>query len=364
MTRDTPSDAGRKPQKVHALAEVLDQSVVAADDLAERLDDGAIRCVACAHLCKLRDGKRGICHVRYNAGGRLMVPTNYVAGVQVDPIEKKPFFHMKPGSDALTFGMLGCNFKCSYCQNWVTSQALREDDHGVRPSEVSADELIAIAKRRGASSVVSSYNEPLITAEWGRHIFGLAKDAGLMTGMVSNGNATPQVLDYLRPVTDAYKVDLKSFDETSYRRLGGMLDSVLNSIRGAHDRGFWVEVVTLLIPGFNTDDTEIRQMAEFLASVSPQIPWHLTAFHQDYKMTDPQNTQPEQLLRAREIGREVGLQYVYCGNLAGRLADSESTHCHNCGETLIPRRGYHVGKIALTASGACPACGTAIPGRW
>ncbi|MBI3894390.1 MAG: radical SAM protein, partial [Acidobacteria bacterium] len=194
--------------------------------------------------------------------------------------------------------------------------------------------------------------------------FKEAKAAGLITGYVSNGNGTPQVLEYLRPWVDLYKVDLKSFDERHYHQLGGRLQPILDTIRRLYQMGFWVEIVTLVIPGFNDSDEELQRMAEFLASVSPEIPWHVTAFHQDYKMTDPNNTSPETLMRAAEIGKKAGLQYVYAGNLPGQIGELENTRCPNCRETLIERYGFRVQNYKLTPSGACPSCGKTIPGRW
>jgi pyruvate formate lyase activating enzyme len=212
--------------------------------------------------------------------------------------------------------------------------------------------------------VVSTYNEPLITSEWAVEIFKHVKAAGLMTGYVSNGNGTPRVLEYIRPWVDLYKVDLKSFDDKHYRQLGGRLQPILDTIRRLHAMDFWVEVVTLLIPGFNSSEDEIERLTAFVASVSPDIPWHVTAFHPDYKMTDPPATTPQMLLRAADIGRRNGLRYVYAGNLPGHVGENENTRCHACGETLIERSGYYIRAYRLTADGSCPTCATKIPGRW
>jgi pyruvate formate lyase activating enzyme len=305
-----------------------------------------------------------VCKVRFNRGGKLLAPWGYAAGVQCDPIEKKPFHHAWPGALAYSFGMLGCDLHCSYCQNWVTSQALRDPTAVSRPMRATPEEMVREAVELGARAVVSTYNEPLITAEWAVAVFREAKKAGLATGFVSNGNGTPQVLDYLRPWVDLYKVDLKSFDDRHYRQLGGRLEPILRTIRALDEMGFWVEIVTLVIPGFNDSEDELKRLAEFVASVSPMIPWHVTAFHKDYKMTDPENTTPEMLVHAAEIGRAAGLKYVYAGNLPGRVGDLENTRCHGCGETVIERYGYLITGYHLTAEGACPRCATAIPGRW
>src|SRR5262245_41392143 len=271
------------------LAEVLAQET-RAGELYHQMPDGRLRCVACGHRCPLPDGAVGVCKVRFNRGGTLFVPWGYVGGVQCDPIEKKPFFHALPGALAFSFGMLGCDLHCSYCQNWVTSQALRDPNAVAPPMAVTPAQLVAAALDQGARLVVSTYNEPLITAEWAVAIFREARAAGLKTAFVSNGNGTPRVLEYLRPHLDFYKVDLKSFDDRHYRQLGGRIEPILDSIRRIHAMGLWLELVTLLIPGFNDSRDEIDRLTAFIANVSPDIPWHVTAFHQDYRMTDRRNT--------------------------------------------------------------------------
>jgi pyruvate formate lyase activating enzyme len=284
--------------------------------------------------------------------------------VQCDPVEKKPFFHAYSGALACSFGMLGCDLHCSYCQNWVTSQAIR-DPHAVSsPLAVTPEMLVEEALNQGARLLVSTYNEPLITSEWAVAIFKEAKTAGLATAFVSNGNGTPQVLEYLHPWIDLYKVDLKSFDEQHYHQLGGRLQPILETIRRLQQMGLWLEIVTLLIPGFNDSDEELARLAEFLAGVSPDIPWHVTAFHKDYRMTDPADTTPEMLRRAAEIGKKAGLRYIYAGNLPGEVGDLENTRCPDCHELLIERYGYHIVKYRLTQNGCCPRCAKPIPGRW
>jgi len=348
-----------------SLAEVLDEMTAeGASELTEHLADKSLRCFACGHRCLIKEGKRGICKVRFNEGGHLRVPINYVAALQCDPTEKKPFFHALPGSDTLTFGMLGCDLHCGYCQNWLTSQALRDDAAVTTPQVVTAERLVAMARAYGASMVGSSYNEPLITAEWAVEVFKLAKPAGLRTAFISNGNATPQVLDYLRPWTDCYKIDLKSMSDRNYRQLGGVVDNILDTVKMVHERGFWEEIVTLVIPGFNDSADELQRAADFIASVSPDIPWHVTAFHQDYRMNDNANTTAEQLIRTCEIGRDAGLRYVYAGNLPGKVGRWENTFCPSCDELLVERYGYLIQKMKVTPDGKCPKCREIIPGIW
>ncbi|MCH7835588.1 MAG: AmmeMemoRadiSam system radical SAM enzyme [Chloroflexi bacterium] len=349
--------------KAISLSERVD-SLTREGELYERLADNKVRCYACGHRCLILEGQRGICQVRFNRGGTLMVPHNYVGALQCDPTEKKPFFHVLPGSQALTFGMLGCDYHCGYCQNWLTSQALRDPVAGLDPDEVGAAGLVAMAQRMGARVVASSYNEPLITSEWALEVFKRAKPQGFVTAYVSNGNGTREVLEYLRPWLDCYKIDLKSMSDRSYRSLGGKLENVLETVRMVHEMEFWMEIVTLLVPGFNDSEEEIREAARFLAGISPDVPWHLTAFHKDYKMTDPEDTEPRTLLRAAEIGRQEGLRFVYCGNQPGRVGDNENTLCPSCRRPLVRRLGYTILDYDLTAEGSCPDCGTTIPGIW
>ena len=348
------------------LAGVLDDLTVEGE-LYESLPDQAVRCYACGHRCLIREGRRGICKVRFNQGGKLLVPWGYVAALQVDPIEKKPFNHFLPGSDALTFGMLGCDFHCSYCQNHITSQAMRDPAsdiaiHSLR--QISAEQLVTHALRSGAKVIASSYNEPLITSEWALDIFRQATSAGLKCVYISNGNATPEVLSYLRPYMVGYKIDLKTMQDRHYRKLGGVLNHVLDSIQLAYDLGLWVEVVTLVVPGFNDSTEELMDAARYITSVSADIPWHVTAFHPDYKMTDPARTPVDTLLRAAEIGQEAGLNHVYAGNLPGHVNEYEHTNCPNCGSAVIERYGYVVTGYHLTSQGTCNKCNTAVPGVW
>jgi pyruvate formate lyase activating enzyme len=559
------------------IGDLLDTLTVTGD-LYKKLDDNTIECYACGHRCKIREGRRGICQVRFNEGGELRVPWGYVAALQSDPVEKKPFFHVNPGSNALTFGMLGCDFHCGYCftgdtmvitdrgpiplqnafdlgislqklpdgdisipfdlkavtasgnlhkvkavfrhsyegemikvkpyylpsitctpdhrvyvidrpdrmpyriqakdlrkehylviprtfhlsadqaidaieymqsceveqnkqavlagiidrdssqkisallpqqnnndehifiesekfylvpirdiasesfqghvfnmeveeehnylanfllvsncQNWLTSQAMRDPSSDVSVNfirKMTPKEMVRLAHQTHASTVVSSYNEPLITSEWAVEIFKEAKADGLMCAYVSNGNNTPEVMEYIRPYISAYKVDLKCMQDKNYRKLGGVLQNTLNGIKRAHDLGLWVEIVTLTIPGFNDSNEELWDAARFIAGVSRDIPWHVTAFHKDYKMTDPDNTDAKTLLRAAEIGHEAGLRFVYAGNLPGQVGEYEDTFCPHCNARLIRRSGYVIQEYHITGEGKCPKCNTDIPGLW
>jgi len=349
-----------------SLADKLDKLTRPAR-LVDVDDSGIPRCLACAHRCQIKPGGRGVCQMRFNRGGQIMAPWGYVAGLNADPIEKKPFMHFLPGSLALTYGMLGCNFHCDFCQNWVSSQALREPAaeamaEAIQP--ITPSGLVESALRSGARVIASSYNEPLITTEWSLDVFQAAKEQDLRCVYVSNGFATPEVLRALRPVLDGFKVDLKCITDRQYRELGGRLQVVLDSIALAAELGMWVEVVTLVIPGFNDSSDDLWQMARYLVSVSAGIPWHVTAFHPMYKRVNGQRTSAEILERAAEIGQEAGLHYVYAGNLPGRVGSLENTYCPSCRALLVERSGYHILENRLNAGGLCPDCATPIAGVW
>ena len=354
----------RKPMAGDVPTADLIDPLVREGQLYAAIGEDRVHCYACAHNCQITSKGRGICQVRYNLEGTLYVPYGYVAALQCDPTEKKPFFHIYPGSDTLTFGMLGCDMHCPYCQNWDTSQALRDANAGRPIVQVTPGEMVAMAQRNHAACVASSYNEPLITTEWAVDIFRAAKTAGLTCLFVSNGNATREALEFLRPFADGYKIDLKTMDDRRYRQLGTVRDHVLDGIRMAHELGFWVEIVTLIIPGFNDSADELREAARYLRSISADIPWHVTAFHQDYRMRDPDNTSARTLIKAAEIGYKAGLHYVYAGNLPGRVDAYEDTRCPHCQLTLIRRYGYVVLDYKLTAAGTCPGCATKIAGIW
>lgn len=356
-------------ERLKSLKEMLHvHTVPAAEALIERIPNTEdVRCYACGHRCLVKPGRDGVCRVRYNDHGTLRVPHGYTAALACDPIEKKPFFHVLPGSDALTFGMLGCDFHCGYCQNWVTSQMLRDPDAVAGGKQYTPEDLVQLALDNNAPVIASSYNEPLITSEWAVDVFKVARTRGLKCAYISNGNGTPQVLDFLRPHVEAYKVDLKTFSDKNYRQLGGVLDNVLQTIRDLKARNFWVEIVTLLVPNFSDNGDDLRKMVDFLASVDPLMPWHVTAFHTDYKFDRQKgfrDTEPDDLLQAVELAQAAGLKYIYSGNLPGRVGDFENTRCHGCNNTVITRRHFRVLQNRVTNSGHCPDCNTPLPGIW
>jgi pyruvate formate lyase activating enzyme len=238
------------------------------------------------------------------------------------------------------------------------------DESGAFVRRISPEQIVAVARRTGAEVIASSYNEPLITSEWAVAVFKQAVQAGMKCVYVSNGNATPEVLEYLRPYLSGMKIDLKSMQEKNYRQLGGVLKNVLDTIRRVKEMGLWLEVVTLVVPGFNDSNDELWEAARFLTSVSADIPWHVTAFHSDYKMSDTDNTPARTLLRAAEIGREAGLHFVYGGNLPGQVGEYEDTACPKCNSALVRRSGYFIRSNNITASGTCPKCGEKVPGVW
>ncbi len=347
-----------------SLQQQLDQYAVPADLAVSGPDDKPV-CTACGHKCELaEEGARGICRLRFNQNGRIMAPFGYVAGAACDPIEKKPLYHFYPGSEAFSFGMLGCNFQCEFCQNWISSQALKESRAGTDIQPCSAEKLISTARSKNCRVVAATYNEPLISTEWAVSIFRLARGQGMACCYVTNGFASIEVLDYLEPWLDAANVDVKCFSDSSYRRLGGRLQPVLDTVRELRRRGKWVETTTLVVPGFNDSEEELRRLTEFLASVDPLMPWHVSAYHADYKVADTRNRTPlATLYRAVELGREAGLKYIYLGNVAvdGEFVD---TRCHECGEILFHRQSFSARQTESFADHKCLKCGTDIPGRW
>ncbi len=329
--------------------------------LAIAEEAGATRCVACAHRCLIRPDREGICHVRENRNGRLVTLTHGQAvAANADPIEKKPLFHFYPGSVAFSVAAQGCNFHCLHCQNFAISQAPRE---GVRlPAfELSPFQVVAAARRHGARSVAYTYTEPTVFLEWVLDTARLARAAGIANVLVTNGYQSPEALDLLAPVIDAANVDLKSFDDTFYRRVcGARLAPVLETLVGMRARGIWLEVTTLLIPGLNDDPDRIAALARWIVSeLGPETPWHVSRFFPNYQLEDLPPTPLATIECAVEIGRGEGLRHVYSGNVGGR---DDDTTCAECGATLIRRRGFSAAPGPALAGGRCRHCGHELAG--
>ena len=329
-------------------------------ELHERRD-GHLRCTACAHRCVLTDGRVGACGVREGRDGGVVVPFGYIARRYVRAVETNTIYHVEPGSKSLTFGMYGCDLRCPYCHNWRLSQALREDVAGEAPIPMTAESLVDEAVAAGCRVMCAAYNEPMIAAEWVRTVFEQAKARGLRTMVVSDGNTTPEALAYLRPSTDVFRVDLKGFAPEHYKALGGRIEPVLEAIAEARRLGYWVEVVTLVVPGFNDDAAGLRGLAKKLVAIDPALPWHLNAFQPRYKMTDRPAMHPELLLSVAGSAFARGLSFVYVGNVTGTFRELEHTRCPRCHATVVERDNFTTTELRLRGA-ACPDCGERIPG--
>lgn len=340
--------------------------------LSTKLDKHRVQCQACNWRCTIADGKTGICGVRKNVGGKLqlMVYARPVS-VHVDPMEKKPLYHFLPGTEIFSIGTVGCNLGCDFCQNFDISQVTKEQS-GIgfqwhikefeAREELSPEQAVAQCVERTIRSVAFTYNEPTIFSEYAVDIMKLGRKHGLKGVYVSNGFMTKETLDFIHPYIDAFNIDLKSFSEAYYREVcHAKLQPVLENIRELWKRKKWVEVTTLLIPGKNDSDEELAEIAEFIVSVSPDIPWHLSAFFPTYKMLDAPATPPEALFAACDIGKEAGLRYVYTGNI--RDPRHNHTLCHQCGTMLIERDAFYRTNV-LAPHGVCPTCKTTIAGVW
>ena len=336
--------------------------------LWEPLEEQKVRCNLCAHRCVIGEGKRGICQVRENREGTLYTLVYGRTITQhLDPVEKKPLFHFYPGSTAFSVATPGCNFRCQFCQNWEISQMPREE-HLILGQPASPEALVAAARRLGARSIAYTYTEPTVFAEYAVDTARLAHEAGIANIFVTNGYMTPELLEVLGPqepggppLLDAANVDLKAGRGEFYHKLcGAKLEPVLENLPRMRKLGIWLEVTTLVIPGFNDSEEELRWVADFLArEVGVDVPWHVSRFHPQYKMSDCPPTPVSTLQQAWDIGREAGLRYVYVGNVPGRA--SENTICHHCGETLIGRLGYQTLSYQI-ADGRCTQCGTLVAG--
>jgi pyruvate formate lyase activating enzyme len=327
----------------------------------ERLEGGAVRCFLCAHGCRIAPGRRGICNVRENVDGTLLsLVYGKAVALHLDPIEKKPLYHYLPGSTSLSVATAGCNFHCLQCQNAEISQVAHDapiPGRGLPPAS-----LVAEATAAGAQSISYTYTEPTVFFEYARETGHLAREAGLGNVFVTNGFISPEALAATDGWLDAANVDLKAFSDETYKRIyGGRLQIVLDSIAAWWRRGVWVEVTTLVIPGVNDSEAELAAIAGFLGGVSPDLPWHVSAFFPTYRMTDRPPTPVETLVGAREIGIQAGLRFVYVGNI--QLTGGEDTTCPSCGKVVIRRTGYRIGPIDL-AGGKCRFCGASVAGRF
>jgi len=317
-----------------------------------------ITCLLCQHYCQLQEGQVGICGVNKNENGSLRTLVYaHPSALNIDPIEKKPLYHLLPATTALSLGTVGCNFKCPFCQNWQISQEKRVDTS----VNISPQQIVDLALQNGAASIAYTYNEPTIFYPYAKDIGLLAKKEGLKNIFVTNGFESLEVVKDMTSWLDAANVDLKSWDDAYYKKvLKGGLEAVKDTLRLMVAEGIWVEVTTLLIEGENDSDEDLKAMAEFIAKeLGVHVPWHLSAFHPNYKMLDHTNTSLKTLERAQKIAKEAGLLYVYLGNVPVH----GDTYCPECNTLLIDRTGYRVTQNKLI-NGACPQCHRAIEGVW
>lgn len=321
-------------------------------------DKAKITCLLCQHYCQLKEGQIGICGVNKNVDGSLKTLVyGHPSALNLDPVEKKPIYHLLPGSSALSFGTVGCNFRCPFCQNWEISQ-----EHTINELiEVTPERMVEMALEHGAKSIAYTYNEPTIFYPYAKDVGILARAHGLKNIFVTNGFESPEIVKDMASWLDAANVDLKSWDEAYYKKvLKGGLEAIKETLRGMVREGIWVEVTTLLIEGDNDSDEDLRSMARFIADeLGPHVPWHLSAFHPDYKMLEHERTGLDTLQRAKRIAKEAGLHYVYLGNVPVH----GDTHCPECDTLLIDRTGFSVTRDTLI-DGHCPTCNRAIEGVW
>jgi pyruvate formate lyase activating enzyme len=305
-----------------------------------------------------------LCRVRRREGSELRVPFGYVAAWRVMPVERNTIYHVKPGSLDLTFGMFGCDLRCPWCSNVDISQALRSDDVAPpRVERISAPELVSRARAAGCRIVVSAFNEPMITAEWAYAVFSEARQHGLATAVVSDGNTTPEALAFLRPVTDVFRLDLKATEAAHYGLVGAVPDAPLAALREARRLGYWVEAVTMIVPGVNDGLDGLAKLAADLAAIDRDLPWHLNGFVPRYQMKDRQALSTRILVAAAQRAYATGLRYVYVGNVADRLVELSHTRCPECLLAVVQRANYATRRMTLR-NGQCPGCATVIPGRW
>ncbi len=323
--------------------------------------DNTVRCDLCGHRCKVREGKFGICGVRKNEGGILYTLVyDKIIAAHVDPIEKKPLYHVLPGTASFSIATVGCNFHCFHCQNHDIAQMPRKRQGKIPGSASTPEEIVSAAVRNNCASIAYTYTEPTIFFEFAYNTARLAHEQGIKNLFVTNGYMTQEALETIKPYLDGANVDFKGFDDEKYRKVcGGKVEVVKESIQRMKSMDIWVEATTLIIPTHNDSETELRQIAEYILSVDPGIPWHVSAFYPQYKMTHLPPTPASIIHRAAEIGKETGLRYVYSGNI--RSDDSADTWCYSCGKRLIHRSGYVILENRIK-DGTCPECGAIIDG--
>jgi pyruvate formate lyase activating enzyme len=323
--------------------------------------DGKVKCHLCNHYCLIKQGKRGICGVRENRHGKLysLVYGKSIA-IDIDPIEKKPFFNFFPGTTAYSIATVGCNFHCLNCQNWEISQMPKGKEGKIIGQDMSPKEIVANAKRKGCKCIAYTYTEPTIFFEYAYDTAKLAHGQGIKNVFVTNGYTSSEAIKAIAPFLSAANVDLKGFSEDFYHKIcGARLQPILNNIKLYKELGIWIEVTTLIIPGYSDDESQLREIAEFIKSVGEDIPWHITAFYPAFKLRDVPPTPIESLRKARKIGMDVGLRYVYEGNVPGE--GGENTYCYNCGKLIIGRYGFEIRANKLI-NGSCPNCKAHIDG--
>lgn len=346
--------------------------------LYKKLENGKVLCTACKQRCIIPQNHTGLCGVRQNREGKLYVLVyEKASAVNIDPVEKKPLFHFLPGTKIFSIGTIGCNFGCLFCQNWNISQATKDlrlrlmnekkpELMGVEVGKygysLPIDKVIDICREENIPSIAYTYNEPAIFFEYAYDISRKAHANSIKNVFVSNGYESEEALQLIKPYLAAINIDLKAFTNKFYTKFcQAKLEHVLETIKRAYELGAWLEITTLIIPGLNDSDTELKNIAEFISGIDKNIPWHVTAFHPDYKMTDVPSTSYSSLVNARNIGKKSGLSYVYVGNILDE--EHSSTFCPNCKTLLVRRNGYYV-TIENFNNGKCSDCGEKIPGVW
>jgi pyruvate formate lyase activating enzyme len=352
---------GRTKKKNMLKFSFLNKSIGVEAMFYRKLEGNLVQCYLCSHRCRIVEGKRGVCGVRENRGGSLYsLVYGKLVSSHVDPIEKKPLFHFLPGSSAYSIATVGCNFRCKNCQNWATSQSPKPQNP-IMGRDVPPEEIVEAAKRMSCETIAYTYTEPVIFMEYAHDTARLALEADIKNVFVTNGYVTHEALMEIAPYLHAANIDLNSCRDEFYKdNCGARLNPILDSIKLHKQLGIWIEVTTLIIPTLNDSAENLTEIAEFIAALGVDIPWHISRFFPAYELTDLPPTPIETMSQAREIGLRAGLRYVYQGNVPGV---GENTYCYNCGELLIERYGYRIVKNRIVES-RCPRCGVEIDGVW